>query len=508
MSELRQQVNINVEAVKKLMTLDLDFVGGFVSPETCSKAFPDFYKEMFREVLGLLLKTEDFSKLAIGFPRGHGKTIWVKFVIFTALTCTDIGFVLVNCVAENKAKDILRDVWRMFDRQNVQALFGNLKLDVDKDTETHKQLMIGGKPKVLVGAGWGGAVRGFNIDEMRPELMIFDDAQSKECAKSAVEAKNFQDWFYSTALKAKSPNRCTFIYVGNMYPDLIIANENTPTPVYACLLRNLQLNSHWKSYIVGAILADGTALWEELQPLTQLLEEYEHDKESGYEEIFMSEVMNDPTATYKNKFPIENIKSWPKLAGELHQGNFIILDPATNKKKADDIVATYFEVFDSKPKVMEIHSDSWSAPALVQYCLRLAIEKQCNLIAIESEAFQYTLIQWFDFFKKLLNISQDIKFVPIYSGGISKNSRIITMIRSLISQDLRLTDLTYAPVIDQIKKFNPAKTNNTDDILDTLAYADKVMLDYGHELIIEGSAMEIHANFEELPSPDSFAAGF
>ena len=64
-------------------------------------------------------------------------------------------------------------------------------------------------------------------------------------------------------MKAKSPEGCMFLFVANMYP--------TKTSI----LRKLKSNPTWVKFIAGGILADGTSLWEDLQPIQQLLSEFE-----------------------------------------------------------------------------------------------------------------------------------------------------------------------------------------------------------------------------------------
>ncbi len=55
------------------------------------------------------------------------------------------------------------------------------------------------------------------------------------------------------------------------------------------------------SWIVGAITQDGKALWEEVQPLEQLLEELESDTLMGCPEIFFGRtVLLNRALTYKH----------------------------------------------------------------------------------------------------------------------------------------------------------------------------------------------------------------
>ena len=70
-------------------------------------------------------------------------------------------------------------------------------------------------------------------------------------------------------------------------------------PTQGSILRKLKDNPYWTKFIVGGILADGTSLWEELQPIQQLLLEYQNDVASGNGDIFLAEVLNDETAGLK-----------------------------------------------------------------------------------------------------------------------------------------------------------------------------------------------------------------
>ncbi len=100
-------------------------------------------------------------------------------------------------------------------------------------------------------------------------------------ADSETVSTNLETWMFGTAMKAKSPEGCLFVFIANMYP------------TKWSLLRRLKHNPTWMKFIAGGILADGTSLWEDLQPIAQLLREFENDLSAGRPEIFYAEVLND-----------------------------------------------------------------------------------------------------------------------------------------------------------------------------------------------------------------------
>jgi len=495
------------DEVRAAAKSDLDFFGGLVMPDDCTLRFPDYYKSLFVILVDALGLTRDFSKFALGFPRGHGKTQFLKLLIVCSIIFTKKQFILVICASQDLAENVIRDVWDILESPNVRAIFGTIKNDVQKDTGQFKQFTYNGLPRIIAAAGCGTSIRGFNVKNRRPDFIILDDAQTKDCAASISEARKYITWFTGTLMKAKAPTGCTYMYVGNMYPDLVVQKTSDGNDLYACQLRNLQKNKYWKSFIVGAILADQTALWEELQPLQQLLEEFEQDLSMGQGDVFCAEVLNDPQALPFAGMDFNKVYVHEGIPGELHQGSYIIIDPATNKKGADDTAIGYFEVFDAKPVLTRLTSEVLSPVQTIEHALRLALEVGCTLICVESVAYQATLLQWFQYICMQQGIT-GIEFQPVHPRGVSKNARILAMFRSLMAGELGGTQATAAQAFHQIRAFNPHITTNKDDILDLLAYAPVVLGEYGGYMSLAGGSVEIDWEFQQLPEADSYISAF
>src|SRR5690606_5424671 len=236
--------------------------------------FPNFYVWLWGILTGTLSKTRDFSKFALGLPRGHAKTMVIKLLIVYAILFTKKKYILVIGANLAKAQAIVADIADMLDSSNIQAVFGNWRYQIEQDTHSLKKFNFNGRPVILEAAGQGTAIRGAQQKNSRPDMIVLDDAQTKECAESITESTSFQSWLVGTVLKSKSPWGCTFIYIGNMYKDIELVQG---TGIYTCMLRNLQKSTEWTSFIIGAILADGTSLWEELYPLEDLLKDFNAD---------------------------------------------------------------------------------------------------------------------------------------------------------------------------------------------------------------------------------------
>lgn len=477
-----QEGAFNSSEVISLAKNSLDFLAALALPLVFKYLFPVVFKQIWAWLLENVHKKRSFPQLAIGLPRGFGKTMLIKIFVLYCILFTDKKFILIICGTQTKANNIIADIVGMLDELNIKKVFGDWKLGAETDRQDLKKFGFRGRNVILMGAGAGSDIRGITLENTRPDIMIFDDIQTKEDAESEVVSEKLETWMVGTAMKAKSPEGCLYVFIANMYPTKF------------SLLRKLKYNPTWDKFIAGGILADGTSLWEELQPIAQLLREYENDLSAGHPEVFFSEVLNDENASVNKYVSIDKIIEDPFI-GELHQGNFIIIDPSNDKANSDHVAIGYFELYDSIPVLKEVIDARLSPGACIEETLKLALRYNCRLVAVESNAYQYSLLYWFNFITTQKGII-GINCVDIYSGSISKNSRILTMFKSLLSKtvgglpEIIIGQKARAAVFSQITSFNPLKTNNVDGVLDCLTYAPKVVEQYG-EFILSGLTLEM-----------------
>jgi hypothetical protein len=492
-----QENTFKTTEVYELAKNSLDFLAALALPTVFRYLFPAVFQSIWTWLISYVHKVRDFSQLAIGLPRGFGKTMLIKIFVLYCILFTKKQFILIICGTQTKANNIIADIIGMLNEPNIKRVFGDWKLGAETDRQDLKKFGFRGRNVILMGAGSGSDVRGITLENERPDVLIFDDIQSREDADSEQISSALETWFIGTAMKVKSPKGCLFIFIANMYP------------TKHSLLRKLKHNPTWIKFIAGGILADGTSLWEELQPIEQLLKEYQNDLSMGRPEVFFAEVLNDENATVNNFINISDIPICPfenEFIGGQHQGNFIIIDPATDKANADAVSIGYFEIWDEKPVCREIIEGRLSPGDSIRESLKLCFKYNCTLVVVESNAYQYSHLYWFNFTCQQMGI-QGISCVDVYSGRNSKNSRILTMFRSLIAKEIWLATDTRAQVFSQITSFNPLKTNNTDGILDLLTYAPKVIELYG-EYIASHLTVNLQT-FQTLPVySDVETAGF
>lgn len=485
-----QDVSISATEAQEAARNSLDFLAGLALPTIFRYFFPDVFQQMWAWLLSFVHQDRTFPQLAIGLPRGFSKTTFVKLFCLYAILFTKRTFILVCAANEKKAVAIVADICDFLDEPNIKKLFGDWRVGLEKDEQILKKFGFRGR-NIILAAGTVSTVRGLNIKHLRPDVMIFDDIQSREDADSETVSKQIETDMYGTAMKAKSPHGCMFIFIGNMYP------------TKWSLLRRLKSNPEWVKFIAGGIVqrADGSpaSLWEELQPLTQLLKEFQNDLSSGRPEIFYAEVLNDENASVNLLIDTSKIPHCPfenDFIGGQHQGNFIIIDPSNDKHNSDAVSLGYFEIWDGKPVAREIIEGRLSPGDSIKESLKLCFKYNCSLVCVESNAYQYSYLYWSNYICQQMGII-GITFAEIYSGHRSKNSRILDMFKQLMAGEQWISDAVRLQVFNQVTSFNPVKTNNVDGILDLVTYAPKVLEIYG-EYIASHLTLQLQ-DFNSIP---------
>lgn len=482
-----QQLGASVDEVQALAKGDLDFLAALIMPLVFTYCFPPVFKSVWQWLIGYIHQRRTFPQLALGLPRGFGKSTLMKIFLIYCILFTDRKFILVVAATAKLAQNIVSDVMDMLEEPNIKSVFGDWKLGVEKDTQELKKFGFRGRNITIAAAGAETKVRGLNIKNERPDVILMDDIQSRECADSVVQSESLESWMIGTLMKAKSPTGCMFLFVANMYPTKL------------SLLRKLKTNPTWIKFIAGGILADGTSLWEELQPIAQLTAEFENDLAMGHPEIFYSEVLNDETTSANNLIDLSKLPAVPHSEGDIPAGNFVIIDPATDKLGADEVSVGYFEIHDASPILMKLKEGRFSPGDTIRKSLTYCLEHGCRLVVCEANAYQYTFLYWFDFICDQLGI-QGIECVPIYSGTTAKNNRILTMFKSYAAGELYCHADCKLELHLQITQFNPMRRDNTDGLLDLMTYAPRVVQEFG-EFVIANNIIESQ-EFDGIEVPD------
>lgn len=469
--EVNPDVGVDRDSAVAACKNYLNFFAATCLPEVYRFGFPPLLLAVWQMLTSAAVHETGQLRLALGLPRGFAKTLLLKLFVVYCVLFTNRRFILVVCNTATLAENFIADVVDTLSSSNILRLFGDWRIGMEKDTQELKKFTFRNRHITIAGLGSGSSLRGLNLKFERPDVILMDDMQSKEESDSATESNSQLLWMLSTLMKANNKVRCLFVFLGNMY-----SSEG-------CILKKLQTNPAWISFITGAILEDGESLWPELRTVESLIEELENDESMGHPEIFFSEVMNDAEAGSRSNIDFTKINVWPEPApGDdmFPEGGFVIIDPALKKATSDDCAIGAFYIFDGEPVLWDLRSGKFSELEKVTTCIELALQYKLAAIVVEAVAYQESLCFWMNLKVKQLGLHA-LRILTINPGGIAKNARIIAMAKSLTAQKDRIwvRKAVRSLVVHQLVYWNPLKTKNKDDALDILAYAKKVIIEFG-----------------------------
>lgn len=450
---------------------DINFFAGVLLPTVVVSPLPDFYVAIFHILVNR--EQKDWGKIlrfALGLPRAHAKTTFIKILICWLIAYDKFSFIAVICATDDLAQNLIGDISEALGSPDFENIYGRWNAQLSVDNKEEKKALYHGRAVILKAKGAQGSLRGLNIKHKRPDLIFFDDAQTKECDDSEVERTKFVKWF-AAAVKliapvTQAPNRL-IIYVGNMYSE-------------ECLLFKLKQNRSWVSLVTGAILEDGQPLWPELHPLEELMESYFHDEELGEADVWFAEVMNDPVS--KATSLLHALLPAAEYDGsDLPDGVFLTIDPAGFRKVSDANVIAVHYVHNGKGHVeyLDTGEELKDPEQLIIRALQLAFQHGASLIGVEDVGYQQTLLFWFNKYITEWKV-KDIEVVPLKPKGRSKESRIRLFIAELYAKNYALSNAVKPQYVWQAMKYKIGKKDNQDDILDAVAYGLDVRNDFWH----------------------------
>lgn len=454
------------EDIRRQAAFDQNFWAGLCIPEVAIYSFPEIFQQVWtlwiQSFLGLTSEQRVF-RFNFGIPRGHAKTTLLKLFIAYGIVHKLFNFPLVVCASDDKAEEFLADVIGLLNSPNLVQLYGPWQPLKDKAGIKRGHYL--GRPVSFAAYSVLGAIRGLQLDWKRPDCIITDDVQSREVAESEPKTRALEGAVFGTIYKAKDPLRCGIINVGNSFP------KN-------CLLYKIAQSGEFISFITGAVLEDGTALWEEVRPLHDLQQEFIVDSKLGHARIWFAENQNIHIER-EGVVPLFPEGDFPLtvLAPDLRiVGAFITIDPAGNKKRSDDSAIVGHIVWSNdKIEQRKILAGRMSPLQTIENALEMAYELDAYVIFPEDTAYQETLSFWFNQVLDSLSLRNTYAIQPLSVGQRSKLSRIRAWTTSLLQGESIVCDeAVKAKVLFQALQFDVERTDNNDNILDACAHGELV----------------------------------
>lgn len=451
---------------------NLNDLAGVLIPDVMVYPFPPEYLTIFKFMLQALVERNygEIARIAIGIPRGFCKTTFLKVFVVYCVLYGYLNFVLIVSSTEKRAEDFLFDVDNVLSSDNVAKIWGqSWKGSLARDRQDSKLGRFLGRIVALYSIGALTAVRGLNIGNNRPQLILLDDAQSQENDASDAERNRLEKWVFGSLFKAIDNKGGMICYLGNMYSE-------------TCLLYKFSQSKHWHSLITGCILESSESLWEQLKPLHVLVEGYQHDVSMNKGADWLAEMMNMPVSETRGlltEIPLPELtygtEDFP------WEGGFITVDLAgeksrTSTREPDDNVIMTHMMLERTPYVHNIEAGKFSPKQVIQHICAQILTHRIRVVGIESIAYQATLAFWLRLALEKLNLLEQVLIVPIYHGHQSKQVRIKNWCQAIQEGAYRISNpVVRSIILWQALQYDTRDKEPRDDILDAGAMGLKLL---------------------------------
>lgn len=461
---------------------------------------PELHVEVWDELLRYL---EEANKRQVNrilrklfaIPRGFAKSTIAKLVVILFLKYSPFSFCLYVSKTNAHAKNAIRDIIMWLTSPNEKYLFGPSTVTKSSETESLWIMTISlrtaadrapiAKRIILKALGADQQVRGLNVLNRRPQIIIIDDVEDNDNTTPELQPKT-DVWIMGNLLKAFA-TEAFVLFIGNMI------RETT-------LLARLSKDPMWNPTIFGSIVRHGAAvasLWEEKFPLENLLEEYRSYRKLGLGNVWEAEMMNLTQDQILAK-DLRNVFRPSMPNPEDLTAGCIILDPAgdagkptkhLNRRNDEAAITVHARIRNIQvPVIIDSIHKKMDHEEMLDEMIRLSYYWGITTWFIEGDAAQSLYIPLFELLLQQRKIPHGIFLVQaIYTGGKTKPTRIMAFRTLVSSGSYGITD-SQQEIVDKLASYNPL-TAQHEDLEDSAAYGAVVWEQWNATIEAKGIQM-------------------
>ena len=493
---MNEPASIRVKRDELLAALRFDCVTffAFFLQDELDLEVPDVHEDIWHELLEMIEQVNQpgvMRKLRKLFavPRGFAKTTVAKLAVILLLKYTGLSYVLYASKTVGHGKNAIRDIIFWLCSPQYEELHGKPLQMKAAETEGMwiykipiRDYLTGEiqmKICIFKAIGANTHIRGSNIMNRRPDIIVADDIEDNDNTTQELQPK-LDEWFLGAFMKAFA-TRYVMIFIGNMIRETTLLARLSKDPewnptVYGCIVRNKE---------TGEI----QSLWEAKFPLDELLAEYRSFRKLGQGHIWEVEMMN---LTQDEIFvaSLDNAVRPPDpTPGDLEAG-VLILDPKFGESAWTDSTAITVHARIKGlgiPCIIDHYVGRVTEEQMFDEMLRLSWKWGISTWVIESDVAQRVLIPYFKLlFKDRLLRANAFAILPIFTNRVQKTARIMTF-RNSVSSGTYAVSESQQDIIEQFVTYKPGQKH--EDLIDSASHGSTVWTT--HESIINDQGIEV-----------------
>lgn len=439
------------EAVR-LGATSLTLYGKIFFPKTIRQTSPQFHEE-----IGQAFDDRTVRNVAVEVFRDGAKTTLARVFLSRRIAYAISRTILVVSASQGHSILTLRWIKRQVEHNRAWRETFRLRKG-SKWTDDHVEIFHDADdvPITLLALGITGQLRGFNIDDHRPDLILCDDTSTDEAAFSADQRSKQTNLVFGALLNSLAP--------ASEAPDAKAIIMDTPKSKFD-LIESLEKDAEWKFIRYGIFGPDGESRWPERYPTSELLRQKENAVKTGKLAIWMREkeckVISEELASFK----LENLLFWETLP---ERCTYVIsIDPASSDAKtADDNVVAVLAFKKDDVYVVDYKAAIGQNPEMVTATVFEFARKWRPLgVVVETIAYQRVLAWYLE-----TRMREQRVYLPIYKvqDRRRKADRIIQALGETSGYHRLYCRSTHAKFIEQFTEYSPLEDMH-DDVVDAVS---------------------------------------
>ena len=433
----------------------LTLFGHLFFPRTFRQGSPAFHEDIGRRLYAPTRKN-----LLLVFRDG-AKTTLLRTFCAQRIAYDISRTIMFVSVSQDHSIHSIRWLKRAVERNALYRDIFGLKPGnkwTDEWIEIHND--ITGTVTNVLALGITGQIRGFNIDDFRPDLIVADDILSDENTRTKDQREKVSDLFEGALYNSLAAQ--------SEAPAAKIVLLQTPFHVDDLAMRCAK-DPHWNPAVYGILGPDGKSAWESKFPTAVVQEERDSAFIRGRKRLWMREKMCIIAKSENKLLDSEKLKYWTEVPTDLL--HFMAIDPASaDSPKADENVVMCVGIKGSDVYVLGYEASTNVMPdrCATQF-FDLALRFPPILRAgVESIAYQRVLAWYLETEMRNRGI-----YVPIdkIQDQRKKSDKILQHIPLLLAYGHLYIHASMRTFIEQMDEWDPSDDNVHDDILDALSMA-------------------------------------
>jgi len=433
----------------------------------CKTFFPKTFRQdfpIFHDTVTEVLENPDNRYVGLKMFRGSAKTTRLRTFVSKRVAYAVSNTIIFVSNAQKHAGYSLK--WlRMHILHNRYwaETFGLRPGNTFNDE--HLEIIHGVDGRVInvLALGITGSVRGINLDDFRPDLIVIDDPDDEETTNTPEQREKTSDLVFGALQKSLAPP--------SENPAAKMVLLQTPFNDFD-LITTCEKSPAWNVHAVGCFDESGKSTWP-----SRYSTEFLHNEKAEHIRLrklalWMREMECKIVAKESASFDVTWLRYWD-LDGGLPPGlsKLIPIDPASSDSKhADDQVIGVMG-FKGVGKKMNVYLIDYTdekgemPEAAATTVLSFMATHRPYKIAVETIAYQRVLA-WF--LRKAMNAAKRWCVVEEVQDRRKKSDRIIQALREVAADGRLFVKSTHKKFIEQFTVYRPG-VDMHDDVLDMAA---------------------------------------